>query len=174
MNLLLRITRKSESWDYIYDNPNFNDYKNRTKNNMLDLLQLINTDTNDILFECQNVQTVSNHPLMKKSDTIRSGKFQVKCFVDQGGYHTEIHGIVNAYDISGQQINEYSMQYDNGQYIGRWLIHSSYYAPLKRDTKAYSGGCFIMTTENILKFNKILKDNGIEKGNIINGELFEI
>jgi hypothetical protein len=172
----LTIVRNKKSYNYKYSTSEINEfqlnnYQSNTKNNMLDTLRLSHSGI--VLFESENVQTISNHPLMKHSDTVKEGNFQVKCFVDKKGFNTEIHGIINAFDIADQPIDVYSKQYDNGQYIGRWLIHSSYYAPSGKDTKAYSGGCFIMSTNDMLKLNRALIKAGVKKGNIIDGYLEE-
>jgi hypothetical protein len=171
------IVRQRISYDYKYsaieiEERQMNNYQANTRNNMLDSLRLVNNGI--ILFESHNVQTVSNHPMMKYRDTIKAGEFQIKCFVENAIFNTQIHGIINAYDISGQPIDEYSKQYDNGQYIGRWLIHSSYYKPLGKDTKAYSGGCIVMSTNDLLALNRALIKEGIKSNDIINAFLEEI
>ncbi|MCP4336455.1 MAG: hypothetical protein GY679_01230 [Mycoplasma sp.] len=168
--LKIEILRRLASYDYKYDK-NKDDYQNNTKNNMIDELFLY--DGLKQIFKC-NLQTVSNHPSMKHSDTIKVGKFKLKAFVEQRNFNTAIHGIIDAYDINNQKIDKYSMQKDGNQYIGRWLFHSCYYAPLKKDTRAYSGGCFAMSTEDIQEFNKILMDNGIRQGNTIDVTLMEV
>lgn len=169
-DLKIKVIRKKQSYRYMKEG--LNEYQRRTRNNMIDSLILYKKD--DIIFASKKVQTVSNHPQMKYFDTIRKGAFQVKCFVEQRNFNTPVHGIINAYDISNQKINEYAMQNDNGQYIGRWLIHSSWYNKLGRDTKAYSGGCFIMSTRDMMKFNNILINNKIKADDIITGLLIEV
>jgi hypothetical protein len=166
------VIRKKSSYDFKFDK-NKNDYNNNVKNNMQDTLKLIDIDTNNILFECNNVQTVSNHPYMKLSDTIKAGKFRIKHFVDKRKFRYDIHGIVDAYDINNQKIDKYSMQHDNGRYIGRWLAHSTYDPVLRRVTRAFSGGCFIMSPDNIKRWANILKTAGVKKDTIIEGELIE-
>lgn len=168
---LMEITRHKLSYDYMYNDESMNDYQRRTKHNMLDFIKLIREDK--IIFSGNNVQTVSNHPKFKHSDTIKAGNIEIECFVDQRNFNTPIHGIINAYDITNEKIDGYSMQWDNGHYIGRWLIHSSYYKKTGKDTKGYSGGCIIMTTPKMLELNKAMITNGIEIGDIISGVIIE-
>lgn len=166
-----KISHNYKFSDEIIKKRGLNKYQANTKHNMLDFLRLCNSK--EILFCCLNVQTVSNHPDMKYGDTIKQGEFKIKCFVDQRNFNTQIHGIINAYDLDDQKIDKYSMQMDCGNYIGRWLIHSSFYTPLGRDTRGYSGGCFIMSTLNMKNLNLILINNGIKSGDIIPGWLRE-
>lgn len=163
----IRVIRYKTSYNYKYDALTDN-YDNNTKNNMLDSFIVIDNDKEIFKVNCQ---TISNHPEMKHSDTIAQGKFKLKLFVDQRTFNTPIHGIIGAKDLAGQSINEHSMQLDNGQWIGRWLVHSCYYTPLGRDTRAYSGGCIIMSTNSMLALNEILR-NII--GDTIEVELIEI
>lgn len=165
----LLVERDPVSHDFILEEDTGNIYKNRTKNNMIDHMFLYKNDV--IIWSTHHLQTVSNHPLMKYSDTIQKGNFKLKLFVEQRKFNTPVHGIIDAFDLNGDYIDEFSMQKDQGEYIGRFLMHSSYYAPLKRDTKGYSGACFIVSTAEMLAFNKVLLENGLKEGDILKGVL---
>lgn len=180
--LKLEVIRKHLSYDYKYKEIEGN-YLNNTKNNSLDIIRLVKNDTL-ILFEAK-AQTVSNHPHMNHRDTIKEGTFQVKCFVQNFSFEgNRIHGLINALDLDGQAIDQYSMQkIGNGEAIGRWLIHDRFYAKTGKETNyAYSGGCFIMSVKDLSRFNAILKKNGIEdfvkdgedKHYVLNGILKEV
>ena len=172
MKLEYRIIRRKLSYDYKYDS-NLNTFSNNIKNNMRDILKLIDIDTGNDLFICNQVQTVANHPKMKLSDTVKIGNFQVKHFVDKRAYINDVHGIINGTDINNQSIDNYSMQQDEKRYIGRWLIHDTFDPKLQRETSGYSGGCFIMKPDKLKQLNNILILAGIKKNDIIDGILEE-
>jgi len=172
MQLEYRVVRKKSSYDFKFDKAK-NDFTNNIKNNMQDILELFDINTGNILFSCNNVQTVANHPNMKLSDTVQEGSFEISHFVDKRKYKNDIHGIINAIDNNNQKIDKYSMQHDNGSYIGRWLIHSTYDPVLQRETQAYSGACFIMREYKLKQLNNILITAGIKKGDVLKGTLIE-
>lgn len=181
--LLIKILRDKRSYDYKYSEEEakklgiVNEYALRTKNNSLDSLILLKGDKE--LFRCNTVQTVANHPHYDYNDTIAMGKFQVQCFVKPRKFHGQIHGIVYAKDIEGQNIDAWSMQVENGYQKGRWLIHDRWSWDKNRDlNNGYSGGCFIMPSIELEQFNIILNNEGIHSNpnlkQIINGILLEI
>lgn len=178
-DLFLKILRTKDSYDYIITDPkdeNFNHpYKKYTKNNAIDAMYIVNeSDKKKILWAFPRVQTVANHPDFSFKDTIAPGKFEVELFVDPRKFHGEIHGIINAKDMEGQKINEYSMQIDNGYQKGRWLIHDRYSFEKERELRsAYSGGCFILFEHELIKLNAILRSFGYKKGDILKGILKE-
>jgi hypothetical protein len=166
------VMRFKESYDYKYDS-SLNGYKNNIKNNSLDSMSLYYNGMQ--VWYTDNVQTVSNHPLMKYSDTVAPGIFRIKCFLDPKSFHGDVHGIINAQDLNGQPIDKNSMQWDNGYYIGRFLIHSRYSKKKKRDLyNGYSGGCFIPSTPAIEELNNIMRELGIKELDEIKCELQDI
>lgn len=168
--MLIKIIRKQGSFEYKYKEQ-INNYQNNIKNNSLDTILIMNEGTE--LFSA-NCQTVSNHPDFKHRDTIQKGTFKIKCFVESRKFHGEIHGIIDAYDIENQKINNYSMQLENGQLKGRWLVHDKWYDKIQKDSKyAYSGGCFVLSSEDLEQFNKVLRKNKIVDNQVINGILVE-
>ncbi len=169
-NLYIIVKRKKESYDYKFDK-NKNDYQNNIKNNMLDSLQLIHNG--EIIFECNKVQTISNHPDYDHFDTVAPGEFQIKCFIKPITFHGEIHGIINTKDIEGQVINEDAKQLEDNHLKGRWLIHDTWYNG-KRLNHAWSGACFMMYPEDLEAFNNKLKEKNVNDETIINGRLKEV
>jgi hypothetical protein len=172
MEITIKVRRFKKSYDYKIDDSK-NSYSNNIKNNSIDSIYLLKGQR--IVYHYNKIQTISNHPNMKHSDTIAPGPFKIKCFVDLRAFEdTGIHGIFDTKDISGQYIDENSMQWDNGQYIGRFLIHSSKYKG-KDLNNCYSGACFVfLESKELEKFNNIIKSLGFGPGNIINGFLQEV
>ena len=175
MNLnkyLIKVTRKKSSFDYKYDKSK-NVYKNNIKNNSLDKLELFFDDQYIIGFN--SVQTVSNHPHFDHFDTIDKGPFRIQCFVSPRKFHGLIHGIIDAVDIEGQKIDHWSMQVEGGYQKGRWLVHDRWSFKKNRDLRnGYSGGCFILSSSDLKRFNEKLKKLLIKPGDILNGILVEV
>jgi hypothetical protein len=171
-DLKIEVLRYLKSYDFKHYHDK-NDFYNNIRNNSIDTLILYKE--NQIIFKCENVQTVSNHPDFDFKDTIREGEFKLKCFVESRSFHGRIHGIVNAYDLDNEPIDNYSMQLDNGYQKGRWLLHDKYSFAKKRDLhNSYSGGCFIMSSIDLGEFNSILLENEISPEDIITGILKEV
>lgn len=169
---LIKVTRKKESHDFKFDKKK-NDFKNNIKNNSLDILEIYLD--NLCLFVVDKVQTVCNHPHFDYFDTISPGKFKLKCFVDPRNFHGQIHGIIDAYDLDKEKIDLYSMQIDDGYQKGRWLVHDRWSFKKNRDLyNAYSGGCFMMDSRRLKRFNSKLKTLEFTKGDVINGILEEV
>lgn len=171
-DLFIRVIRKKASFDFKY-NKDKDDFINNTKNNAIDTFILFHN--NLLLFKYNRVQTVSNYPGAKLLDTVAPCSFQIKCFVEKRLYKEEIHGIINAVDMEGQPINEFSMQKDGGLYKGRWLIHGTRNPVTGKDySYAYSMGCIVFReTKALDDFNELLKSLNIKSGDIINAELVE-
>ena len=169
--LTLNVVRNKISYDYKFDKQK-NSYENNVKNNSKDVIVLLKDNRPIFKAFCQ---TTANHPEFSFGDTIRPGAFQVKCFVEHRQMHGEIHGIVNGYDLDGQKIDVFSMQVENGYQKGRWLIHDRFSFAKNRDlNNAYSGGCFIMSSTDLVRFNEALRNLGVMPGTVINGNLMEV
>lgn len=179
--LYLKIIRKKESYDYKLLK-NLNNFSNNIKNNCIDSIILYKDGVE--IYRNDKIQTVANYPQSHFKDTIKEGKFQIKCFVDAGYSFADpnnlerikIHGIINAIDQDGQSVNSESKQIDKGIPKGRWLIHSTFSPKIGYDLNhAYSQGCFIfLHTKDLDDFNNVLILNGIKKRDTIDGELLEV
>jgi hypothetical protein len=170
-DILIRVMRNKKSYNYKYDIME-NNYSNNIKNNSLDYLQIIKNDKVELTIE--GLQTVANHPDYDFQDTIKPGKFKIKCFVDPRNFHGRIHGIIEAKDIENQVIDKYSMQIEDGYQKGRWLVHDRWSFAKNRDLhNGYSGGCFIMSSIALKAFNDRLEKFGIKKGDLIDCALEE-
>jgi hypothetical protein len=171
-DLLYFVQRYQKSFDFKYDEDYIYqgnkktgftklDYKNNTKNNMLDRERIIYHKGNvtQVIYECQNIQTVANYPMAQVDDTIADGEFFIMCFVSQGGYRYPIHAVVRARDMKGHYINDHSM--DVVEKEGRHLLHSKMYQKnpgvWEEPTFAYSKACFIRGSEDQLYLNEIMK-----------------
>lgn len=177
----LKIIRNKLSYDFIIDKNKKENFDNNIKNNCKDELLLIHNSK--IIFQCNEIQTVANYPNAHVLDTVKPCNFKIRCFIKTGESFADpsnpdkikIHGIINAVDNEGQSINFNSLQIDNNQIKGRWLIHSTYYPKLDKDTNyAYSQGCFIFKhTYDLQKFNSVLLNNNITENMTLDGILIE-
>lgn len=175
-DIRIEVLRLFSSHDFKVD-PRQNSFGNNWKNNSQDLFRLKESDGGSVLFQTR-CQTVSNHPGYKYGDTILEGPFRLKCFVDPRAFHGRVHGIIDAYDLEGQAIDEFSLQNDPdypGYQNGRWLVHDRYSFKIGKDTNyAWSGGCIILSSADLKNFNTKLDGLGIRKGDIVEGYLREV
>ncbi|WP_147645159.1 hypothetical protein [Treponema pectinovorum] len=179
--LKIEVWRNRKSYDFKANPAKSDSFDNNWKNNNLDLLLLLD-EKNKVLFK-GNAQTVANYCFGKQKagdklpygDTVARGKFTVRCFVEPRGFHGEIHAITTTTDLDGQLIDREAMQItDDGFQNGRWLIHDRFSKKLGKDTNyAWSSGCFILSSNDLLKLNETLKNNGINAGDEIQGEVLE-
>lgn len=179
-DLFVRVYRKKVSYNYKI-NPNTPDsWDNNSNNNMLDDFILYYNEA--LLFRAK-CQTIANIPGGRFLDTIAPGKFQIKCFVENRNYYGRIHGIINAYDLEGQFIDENSVERVKGKDgapidFSRWLVHDTQKQKPKQPNDltrfAWSAGCFISHPSDLDAFANILDAYKIEVGEVINGELVEV
>lgn len=178
--LKLQIWRNRQSYNFKAAPAKPDSFENNWKNNSIDLLVLYDDST--LLYQCK-VQSVANYCFgdqkpgdnLPHGDTVAEGKFKVRCFVEPRNFHGEIHAIICATDLDGQEINTNAMQTTaQGFQNGRWLIHDRYSFRLGKDTNyAWSAGCFILSSADLEKLNSILKNEGIKAGDVISGEVLE-
>jgi hypothetical protein len=58
---------------------------------------------------------------------------------------------------------------------GRWLIHDRYSFKAGADTNyAWSAGCFILSSADLVSFNNVLKAHNVKPGDLIPGLLTEV
>jgi len=179
MNLVVK--RKKDSYHFKLNGDNSpDDWHNNDINNMLDTIELWHNG--DLLHSCP-VQTVANLPGSRFKDTIKSGSFQIKLFVEQRAFRGRIHGIVNAIDFDDQTIDGRSIEPVKGKdgapiSIERWLFHDTQKhapAPVGEVTRvAWSAGCFIVNPMDLEVFGRLFETHGLKTGDIINGELLEV
>ncbi len=178
--LRLEIWRNRQSYNFKADPGKPDSFENNWKNNSLDLLVLLNNS--EIIFQC-HAQTVANYCFksqmpgdrMPHGDTVAPGEFTLRCFVEPRRFHGEIHAITRTKDLDGQEINREAMQTTKGGFQnGRWLIHDRYSFKTGQDTNyAWSAGCFILSSADLARLNAILRNEGIEPGDEIKGEVIE-
>ena len=179
--LRIRINRYKTSYDFKADPKKPDSFENNWKNNSLDDFILTADDTE--LFRCR-CQSVANYCFgkMKPGDTVphgdsvAAGDFTVRCFVPPRRFHGQIHAITKTRDIDGQEIDRNAMQTTRGGYQnGRWLIHDRFSFALGADTRfAWSAGCFILSSNDLAAFNRVLKSCGVKAGDEIQGTLIEV
>jgi hypothetical protein len=179
-NLELIVRRKSESYCFRFE-PNIETFANNVKNNCKDTLILLKDGIE--VFKCSYLQTVANYPNADVMDTVRPGKFHLKCFVRAGISFADpadparirIHAVINALDLDQERIDSNAMQMDDGIYEGRWLLHSTFLPRTRKDAfYAYSKGCFIFQKTQMLDdFNRILTRENVKPGDVIPGTLTE-
>lgn len=180
--LKVEVWRNRRSYDFKVCPEKPDSFENNWKNNSIDLLQLIDTDTEKALFSCR-CQSVANYCFGKErpgdtvsyGDTIAESKFTLRCFVPPRAFHGEIHAITSTIDKDGQTIDRNAMQISaDGYQNGRWLIHDRYSSKVGHDTNyAWSAGCIILSSADLELFNAALRDGGISSGDELTGEVVE-
>jgi hypothetical protein len=184
----VKISRYSKSYKF-KRNPNAaDDWGNNDANNSLDDFEVYEDGK---LIATYKVQSVSNIPGGRFLDTIAPGKFQLKLFVEQRSFWPEIHGIINAFDLEGQQIDGRSIEPIVGKDgapidFARWLVHdwqkhrdqrdaNGKLIPQGSDTRvAWSAGCQVLADRDLVKFNTMLRAKGYKSGDAIDVELVNI
>jgi hypothetical protein len=178
-DLFIRIARKRSSYDYKHDMKAKDDWLNNDNNNMRDSLLLFYNEALLLKVKCQSV---SNIPGGRFTDTIKPGKFQLKCFVENRNFYGRIHGIINCYDLDGQFINSKSITPivgENGAPANdlRTLLHDTQSLkpkpPMTLTRAAWSASCIILFPSDLEALNKIFDSYKIISGDIINGEIVE-
>jgi hypothetical protein len=179
-DLFIRINRKNISYNYKRYNDKPDDWHNNDFNNMLDNLVLFYDEAQLLKIPCQSVANIPNG---RFTDTIKPGKFQLKCFVDNRNFYGRIHGIINCYDMDGQFINKNSVETvpgENGAPVSytRWLMHDTQSLkpkpPMTITRVAWSAGCIVTSPSNLEALNEILDAYKVIPNDIINGEIVEI
>jgi hypothetical protein len=176
----LRVERKHESYGFKADPHKPDSFDNNWKNNSLDRI-IIRDDSIELArFPCQTVanycfgaqKTASSLPW---GDTVAPGNFTVRAFVPPRSFHGEIHGITETRDLDGEWINREAMQTTRGGFQnGRWLIHDRFSFKTGADTSyAWSAGCFILSSADLVSFNETLRAYGVKPGDLIPGTLIE-
>lgn len=178
-DLFVRVDRKKLSYEYKRYASLDDSWSNNDKNNMLDDFILFYNEA--LLFKAK-CQSIANIPNGRFLDTLAPGKFQIKCFVENRNYYGRIHGIINAYDLDGQLINENSIETVKGKNgapidFTRWLIHDTQKqkpnSPNILTRVAWSAGCLIMAPGDLEAFNEILDAYKVIPGELLNAEIVE-
>ena len=187
-DITFKIIRNKSSYDFKLFPEQEDDYINNTKHNCEDSFVLYK-DKEEI-FRCDTVQTYVNFPNAHKGDTIAPGKIQLMLFLAPGVSFADsktpgrikIHGFINGKTLDGNVIGEDAMIYDSvtKKKRGRVLLHTTYFPPKDKETKAYSEACCIFgKVENkpqfyMDAFNAALLENKLKQFDIISGELKEV
>lgn len=159
------------------------DWGNNDDNNSLDHFafedDLETAGGSHLLFECK-AQTVSNIPGGRFLHTLAPGPFQLRLFVDPRAFRGRVHGICNALDLEGQQIDGRSIQPIVGKHgepisLDRWLMHDwQKHAPAEdgEDTRvAWSAGCIVVPDLDLMRFGMLMDQLGKRADELIDGML---
>jgi hypothetical protein len=173
--------RRRESYGFRADPKKPDSFENNWKNNSLDRIIIRDGETALCYFPCQ---TVANYCFGANAaastavhgDTVAPGGFTVKAFVDPRNFHGEIHAITETLDLDGERIGRDGMQTTRGGFQnGRWLIHDRHSFKTGADTNyAWSAGCFILSSADLVTFNAMLRRCGVKPGDLIPGLLTEV
>ncbi len=166
------VLRKAESHQFMRDASAKPSWTNNDTNNSLDEFTVYVNGQERMHCECQSV---SNHPEGRYRDTIASGPFLIKAFVDPRLFHGRIHGIVCAYDLEGEWIDAQSVQPTDP---ARWLIHDTQKlkpAPAGQLTRvAWSSGCIVLPPGGLVALGDIFDQEGVVSGTLVQGEIINI
>ena len=151
-HLAFILERKRTSYDFKKDMASADSWEgdHNAQNNMQDHVALVYQGRP--IWEAL-VQSVANMPGARHSDTIKPGSFFIKWDVPRRAFKGHIHGVVGAYDLDGQLINEDSVETIAGKDgapadWARWIflhsIRKNDPAPEGELTRfAWSAGCVI-------------------------------
>lgn len=168
----IEIRRKESSHQYKFYPEQPDSWQNNRNNNMKDTLLVYEWSTPILQFP---VQTVANIPGGRYADTVASGNFYLRTFVDERMFHGPIHGIVDAYDLESEYIDENSVQSNDKS---RWLLHDNTKkkeAPRGlRLSAAWSAGCFVLDYSNLHALNRLLMSHNITRDRLLECTLYEV
>jgi len=165
--ILVRVTRKKESFDFNFKDPKKWRYTNRLKNNVIDDIEIV---LGGLTVWNGKVQSVANHPDAPGdgSWSLANGLFTCTAFIEQRAFNCPVHGIGGGYNIAGQWIDE--EHYDIASSDLRHLFHDTQQRGPgnagKLDSGAYSTGCIIMTPETYADFNRKMESLGLKSGDV--------
>jgi len=178
--LNIRVERRRNSYNFRADPRKPDSFENNWHNNSLDLLIIRDGHAELSRYRCQ---TVANYcfgahaaaTTVAHGDTVAPGNFTIKAFVPPRNFHGEIHAITRTRDIDGEWIDREGMQTARGGFQnGRFLIHDRFSPRIGGDTNyAWSAGCFIVSSADLVSFNKVLRERGVKPGDEIPGLLLE-
>lgn len=168
--LTIKIIRFKTSYDFKLDASMPSSYENNVAHNSEDVLELIDDDTMLFCCKCQTVQNLDwgdykSNSQLSYGDTIAPGNFNIRLFCQPRNFHNTVHEIFYANTISGKQIDKNAMQFSNGKWSGRWLMHDRWNEKTNKDTvNAWSAGCIILKTADFERLNALLKSKNCRSG----------
>ena len=179
--MTIRVERKRSSYNFKADPLSPDSFENNWKNNSQDMIIIRSKGLDEVRFHCQ---TVANYcfgdyatgSTVAYGDTIAPGNFKLRAFVPSRSFHGEIHAITHTKDIDGEWIDRDGMQITKGGFQnGRFLIHDRFSFKTGSDTNyAWSAGCFILSSVDLVMFNKILRAYHVMPGDLIDGLLVDV
>lgn len=174
------VERNRLSYSFRADPAKPDSFENNWKNNSLDSIIICDDHIEVIRCRCQSVANYcfganATALTVAHGDTVAPGNFSVKAFVPPRSFHGEIHAITQTRDIDGEWIDHEGMQITRGGFQnGRWLIHDRFSLKTGEDTNyAWSAGCFILSSPDLVSFNRALKAHGVQPGDLIPGLLID-
>ena len=176
------VMRKKSSWDF-RENPKLPDSwdgNQNCKNNMQDSFILYDGQTE--IWRSDKYQTVANMPGARHQDTIAVGDFFIEWEVSPNQHRGHVHGIIDAVDVEGQEINGRSMETTPGKDgapidTTRWLVHDDQKlitSPPSRCRAAWSAGCFIGSYQDSEALYAVGTKRGFKSGDHIPVLLMEV
>jgi hypothetical protein len=183
--MTIKIVRYTKSLNYMRDATAPLGWYNNDANNCQDDYIVMWGDLE--IFRAK-VQTVANmegldcpekgSPSIKFKDTIAVGPFLLKAFVEQRNFYGRIHGICDAFTLSGDYIGMDSTTSSNKS---RWLNHDDQkhrldatgkpVAPGTLTRVKWSAGCFVMPMAGLAQLGTVFDQYGILPGQLIPGNL---
>lgn len=167
--LFVRIERNLKSYQYKKKPKAPDDWDNNKNNSCLDTLYLYEYES--LLFQAK-CQTVANIPNGNFKDTITTGPFLIKCFVEKRNFYCDVHGICQTATLANDWITD-DCTTDKNEL--RWLIHDNTKVapnpPGVETSIPWSSGCLVLRKTDFEAFNEIIKAFGYKAGDTIDAEL---
>ena len=167
--LFIRVERDVRSYNYKKNPKAKDDWQNNSNNSCLDRFILYEYES--VLFETK-CQSISNIPDGHYSDTIATGPFLLRCFVDKRSFHCDVHGICQTATLGNEWIDDTSTSPSSDL---RWLMHDDQKLlpnpPGILTRIPWSAGCIVLRKTDHDAFNEILKAFNIKPGDTIDGEI---
>jgi hypothetical protein len=181
--LNIKVIRYTTSLDYRKDATKPYDWLNNDANNCQDDF-IVYWGTNEVLKI--PVQTVCNlqgldipergSPRIKFEDTVATGTFLLKTFVEPRNFYGRIHGICDTKTLAGDYVQMDSTTRTNKL---RWLMHDTQkhrkdakgnlVPPMTLTRVAWSAGCIVANPDGLSKFGAVLDQYGTKPGQTIPG-----
>jgi hypothetical protein len=181
--LTIEVSRRKISHEYRRDPQKKFDWYNNDANNSLDLFRVL--EDGRVIFSGP-AQTIANMEGLKDAqgisygarylDSLASGSFRLRAFVEPRDFYGRIHGICDAETLGGDRIGNDSTTVTNKS---RWLCHDWQKHPSAaaagHDTRvAWSGGCIVLPDSDLDSLGVLFDGHGVMAGDLIEGTLFEV
>jgi len=167
--LFVRVLRDMKSYQYKRNPKAKDDWHNNDNFPCGD--DFILYEYESIIFQAK-CQSIANIPGGKFLDSITTGPFLIRCFLEKRNFHCEVHGICQTATLNNDWIDDDCTTVNNDL---RWLIHDDQKTlpnPAGQITRIpWSAGCIVLRKNDHEAFNTILRAYDYDSDSTIDAEL---